>query len=92
LDTAARKVFAGVNASTDLGSRYSRSRRNTGDAIARNGAQRSTWYSTISFRETSTRKGLRMWASSVDRGLLVIGIIVSWVSHFVHLPEVTSLI
>jgi len=62
---SARKVFAVVIAFTDLGSRYSRSRRNAGDSIPKNGARRSTWYSTSSFRAMSTRKGLRMWVSSV---------------------------
>src|SRR5579859_335455 len=83
-------VFAVVIAFTDLGSRYSRSCRNAGDSIAKNGARHSIWYSTSSFRAMSTRKGLSMWASSVV--CWSFGIMVSWVFYFVYLPEVTSLI
>src|SRR5579859_4549715 len=57
---SARKVFAVVNAFTDLGSRYSSSRCNAGESIARNGSRRSAWYSTSNFRAMSTRKGLKI--------------------------------
>ena len=59
------RVFAIVNAFTDLGSRYLRSRCNAGESIVRNGSWCSTWYSTSSFRVMSTWKGLKICVSSV---------------------------
>ena len=57
---SAHRGFAIVNAFTDLGSRYSRSCRNAGESINRNGSWRSIWYSVSSSHVTSTRNGLKI--------------------------------